>query len=328
MVAKGWPGATSRTPDRPSAASMCSAGDRVPERRVAVRDDRPGHEGETRRALDVGRLGDDGLVAPEAVGRAWRAGSRTPRTAGTAGRRRSGASRTTVAAGSWPACTPATSLATRTTGHTESHSRPRPTRPWLGSGRTQAEGAPPNQVGALLGIALERLQHGPRGYAAVPIPAMPHVLARDGAGRHGRRPRDDRRGRTRTRRRSLRPPSSPGARRRQGRPLPGRRATDDAAPPRDDSEAPTAGWKSGRMTRRSASAPRRWRRGVSTTGRRRPRSRDGNPKRTRAREGAPAPASPGHGQGRSRRRSRRGGGRAGHGPTRPWPALRLARHGP
>ena len=38
---------------------------------------------------------------------------------------------------------PATSLATRSIGHTESHSRPRPTRPWLGNGRTQAEGAPP-----------------------------------------------------------------------------------------------------------------------------------------------------------------------------------------
>ena len=151
-------------------------------------------------------------------------------------------------------------------------------------------------------------------------------MARDGAARHGRRPRDGRRGRRatptrkRTRRRSLRPPSSP---RRSAAPRRGHSPAD--APGKTPSRHGTTGRPDRRLEERQDDAPlglrasqvaaRRVRHGPA------PMAEPGGriPKRTRAREGAPAPASPGHGHGRGQRRSRRGGGRAGHGPTRPWP---------
>ena len=87
------------------------------------------------------------------------------------------------------------------------------------------------------------------------------------------------------------------------------------------------------MTRRSASAPCRWRHGVSTTGHAptaAPGGRSCGGVGTRGRPGTGlATSTPGHGP-----RAPSGGaagcghGRACHGGMRAWPALRLARHRP
>ena len=86
------------------------------------------------------------------------------------------------------------------------------------------------------------------------------------------------------------------------------------------------------MTRRSASAPGRWRRGVFTTGQApaaAPGGRScGRSRHARAPGTGLATSTPGRAEGAVRQPSRCGHGRARHGGMRAWPALRLARHRP
>ena len=243
-------------------------GDRVPERRVAVRDDPPRHEGETRQALDVGRPGNDGLA--EHRGR-----RRVCRACPTNRRRTGGAERRPVPERAVPRVPGAGRHGRRERPDGSApvlrERRQRPARGRRAPQRRRRTRGPPgtrsatdhggrrgsgpgrepghgrrtaNQVGALLGIALERLQRGARRYAVVRIPVSltlwrvtVQVATADGhettfaVAVHADTEENARMVAAAT-------ILAQALGRAPARPLPGRRATEDAAAPRDDRVAP------------------------------------------------------------------------------------------